>query len=101
MVERLSDAGERLATRLDDVKQELEGLRKAAHDAQAGLLAEEIRRRVTDELVTEEMVQAVLERMQQSFEQSFAELTAHVDARLDAVGEQSRRGLFRRAKEQA
>lgn len=101
MVERLSDAGERLATRLDDVKQELEGLRKAAHDAQAGLLAEEIRRRVTDELVTEEMVQAVLERMQQSFERSFAELTAHVDARLDAAGEQSRRGLFRRAKEQA
>jgi ABC-type transporter Mla subunit MlaD len=101
MVERLSDAGERLATRLEEVKQELEGLRKAAHDAQAGLLAEEIRRRVTDELVTEEMVQAVLERMQQSFERSFAELTAHVDARLNAAGEPSRRGLFRRAKEQA
>lgn len=101
MVERLTDAGERLAARLDDVKQELEGLRKAAHDAQAGLLAEEIRRRVADELVTEEMVQEVLKRMQQSFERSFAEMAAQVDARLRAAIEPSRRGLFRRAREQA
>jgi hypothetical protein len=101
MVERLTDAGERLAARLDDVKQELEGLRKAAHDAQAGLLAEEIRRRVADELVTEEMVQAVLEKMQQSFERSLAEMAAQVDARLQAAVEPSRRGLFRRAREQA
>lgn len=102
MTARLSEAGEQLTERLEDVKNEVEGLRKAAHDAQAGLLAEEIRRRVADELVTEEMVRAMFERMQESFERMFAELTARVDARLDdAAAVPSRRGFFRRTREQA
>jgi hypothetical protein len=102
MTARLSEAGGRLSGRLDEVKSELEGLRKSAHDAQAGLLAEEIRRRVVDELVTEEMVNEMLERLREGFDRRFEELLARVDARLEEMATApTRRGLFRRARGRA
>jgi hypothetical protein len=95
MVERLADAGERLSERLSDVKSELEGLRQAALDAQAGVLANEVRRRVAEELVTEEMVTALLERIQTTFDQRFSSLVARIEARLEDVP-RDRRGFGKR-----
>jgi ABC-type transporter Mla subunit MlaD len=99
LVERLSDAGGRLSERLVEVKSEIEGLRQAALDTQAGVLANEVRRRVAEELVTEEMVTALLERIQATFDQRFAELVTRVEARLEDVPKGRRR--FRASKERS
>lgn len=103
MTDRLSEAGEGLTSRLDEIKAELEDLRRAARDSQAGLLAEEIRRRVVDELVTEEMVKTMVQQAGEAFERRLQELTARLDARLDEAipPEPARKGLFRRTREQA
>jgi chromosome segregation ATPase len=102
MTDQLSEAGEGLTARLTEIKEELEELRRTARDAQAGVLAEEIRRRVVDELVTEDMVKTMVEQAGESFERRLDELAARVDARLDeAVPPRPvRRRLFRREREQ-
>jgi hypothetical protein len=103
MVDRLAEVGEVLSTHMEEVRAELGELQRAARDAQAGVLAEEIRRRVVDELVTEQMVEAMVERVQGTFEARLQEVLERVESRLEASMPASeptqRRGRFRR-KEQ-
>jgi hypothetical protein len=104
MVDRLAEVGEVLSTHMEEVRAELGELQVAARDAQAGVLAEEIRRRVVDELVTEQMVEAMVERVQGTFEARLQEVLERVESRLGASVPASepaqRRGRFRR-KEQS
>jgi ABC-type transporter Mla subunit MlaD len=82
MVDRLADAAQVLSSHMEEVRAELGELQRTARDAQAGVLAEEIRRRVVDELVSEQMVATMMERVQTTFDERFQELVSRVDARL-------------------
>lgn len=83
LVDRLADVGQVLSSHMEEVRAELGELQRAARDAQAGVLAEEIRRRVVDELVSEQMVQSMIERVQAKFDERFQELVGRVEARLE------------------
>jgi uncharacterized protein YoxC len=102
MVDRLAEAGQLLSSHMEEVRAELGELQRTARDSQAGVLADEIRRRVVDELGTEQLVEAMVERVQATFEARLAEVLERVESRLDAStpSEPERRRRFRR-REQA
>jgi chromosome segregation ATPase len=102
MTERLAEGGRLLSAQVEEVRAELEELGRAARDVQAGAMAEEIRRRVVDELVTEQLVQEMVQRVEETFDRRLQELAGRVDAGLGRTEPadfvEPSRGLFRRRR---
>jgi hypothetical protein len=79
MTERLAESGRTLSAQVEGVRAELKELERTARDTQAGALAEEVRRRVVDELVTEELVQQMVQRVEETFDLKLQELAGRMD----------------------